>query len=553
MNNIYKLKFDRRTNSLIAVSELATNAETASSSSNNPNPENSPGKVANHSSSEDSSSLHMTTLSSFLLTTSGIGLAGLGLSLGAQAAPNGMTVVSGQANMVTDGLVTTITNSPKAIINWKSFNINTNEVVRFIQENAQSSVLNRVVGKDISKILGSLQSNGKVFLINPNGIIFGKGSTIDVAGLVASTLDISNENFKQGKYLFSKDKDQKIASVINQGLITIKGDGSLALVGGQVVNKGVLEARNGTVYLLAGNSIEVADFKNPNISFKVEATNKAINLGNILGRNVSLVGNKVLHGQAEGLDSFADIVGAEDASAGNAKIIASGEVLLFGGSQSNFTQHTTQKNAEVTGDRNSMVQSNARIDVTNKEGKAGKVTILGDQIILGSKSDIDASGKSGGQVRVGGDPYGKGDYKLAQGTIANEHQVINVSGTEGDAGNSILWGDWASVDGTFLANSDQGYAGLVETSGKTLEIQDNIKVRTHSQVGSSHVGRWLLDPDNIFVIPDSDPRASRKTNIKPRQDGSASFVAGGRSRGGYHYTFSNSSGDTYITQSQLSS
>ena len=100
------------------------------------------------------------------------------------ALPNGQQVANGQASFNTQGNNLTITNSPNAIINWQGFSINNNEAVRFIQQYGSSAVLNRVIGQDPSRILGLLQSNGKVFLINPNGILFGQGARIDVNGLV---------------------------------------------------------------------------------------------------------------------------------------------------------------------------------------------------------------------------------------------------------------------------------------------------------------------------------------------------------------------------------
>src|SRR5271165_3333244 len=108
----------------------------------------------------------------------------------ALANPTNPTVVSGTAGFGSSGNTLTVTNSPGAVINWGAFSIGQNEVTRFIQQTAASAVLNRVTGGDPSLILGTLSSNGRVFLINPNGITFGQGSQIDVGGLVASTLNL---------------------------------------------------------------------------------------------------------------------------------------------------------------------------------------------------------------------------------------------------------------------------------------------------------------------------------------------------------------------------
>ncbi|MGB5396892.1 MAG: filamentous hemagglutinin N-terminal domain-containing protein, partial [Gammaproteobacteria bacterium] len=114
-------------------------------------------------------------------------------SVSAQSAfanPTGATVVNGSATFSQPNSSTlAITNSPGAIINWQQFNIGANEVTRFIQQNASSAVLNRVTGLSPSEIFGALNSNGRVFLVNGNGIVFGPNATINTSGFIASTLN----------------------------------------------------------------------------------------------------------------------------------------------------------------------------------------------------------------------------------------------------------------------------------------------------------------------------------------------------------------------------
>src|SRR4029079_5033606 len=134
----------------------------------------------------------------------------------AYANPTGPVVVNGQAAFSTKGGLLSITNSPGAIINWQQFSIGAGETTRFVQPSAASAVLNRVVGADPSRILVALQSNGRVFLINPNGILFGPGAQVDVAGLVASSLALSNADFIAGRMSFTGDA-QRAAAVVNDG------------------------------------------------------------------------------------------------------------------------------------------------------------------------------------------------------------------------------------------------------------------------------------------------------------------------------------------------
>ena len=135
-----------------------------------------------------------------------------------QALPTAPTVTNGAATFNQSGSTLTVTNSPSAIINWGSFSIGQNEVTRFVQQSAASAVLNRVIGQDPSQILGSLQSNGRVFLINPNGVLFGQGARIDTAGLIASSLALSDADFLSGRLAFTGTGSE--GKVENAGTIT---------------------------------------------------------------------------------------------------------------------------------------------------------------------------------------------------------------------------------------------------------------------------------------------------------------------------------------------
>ncbi|MBI3229183.1 MAG: filamentous hemagglutinin N-terminal domain-containing protein, partial [Burkholderiales bacterium] len=169
-------------------------------------------------------------------------LACFGLAI---ANPNGSQVVSGKADLVQQGTILTITKSANAIINWQNFSIDPNEVTKFVQPNAGSSVLNRVTGNYSSQILGALQSNGKVFLINPNGVLFGKGARVDVNGLVASSLNMTNADFLAGKNQFTQGATA--GKVENRGNITTPSGGQVFLLAPNVENNGLINAPNGDV------------------------------------------------------------------------------------------------------------------------------------------------------------------------------------------------------------------------------------------------------------------------------------------------------------------
>ncbi|NBR30086.1 MAG: filamentous hemagglutinin N-terminal domain-containing protein, partial [Betaproteobacteria bacterium] len=197
------------------------------------------------------------------------------------ANPVGPTVVSGKATISSQGNVLSVINTPGAIINWQQFSIGAAETTRFIQQSAASTVLNRVTGVDPSVILGTLQSNGRVFLINPNGMFFGANARVDVAGLVASTLNITNEDFLAGRMRFAADR-AFAAPVINQGNITAAPGGRVMLIGSAVDNQGVINAPGGEIVLAAGKSVRVAEEGAPRLQVEIAAPeDRPLNLSEV--------------------------------------------------------------------------------------------------------------------------------------------------------------------------------------------------------------------------------------------------------------------------------
>jgi filamentous hemagglutinin family protein len=167
--------------------------------------------------------------------------------------PTGGVVVAGVGNISNTGAVTTITQSTgNLIINWDSFGIGAGESVVFVQPGSSSVALNRVIGSDPSVILGSLSGNGNIFLVNPNGILFGNGASVNVGGLVATTMGISNSDFIAGRYAFTGAGS---GAVVNKGSITAANGGYVSLMGRNVSNQGVISARLGTVVLAAGTDV----------------------------------------------------------------------------------------------------------------------------------------------------------------------------------------------------------------------------------------------------------------------------------------------------------
>ncbi|HOL67074.1 MAG TPA: filamentous hemagglutinin N-terminal domain-containing protein, partial [bacterium] len=151
--------------------------------------------------------------------------------------PNQPQVVAGQASVTQAGSQMNVTQTTqRAVINWQGYSIGANETVQYIQPGATSVSLNRVVGQDPSAILGQLLANGQVFLINPNGIVFGPTSVVNVAGLLATTMNISDSDFMSGNYRFTQDQNTALSYLINKGTITVGDNGYVILVAPLVSN-----------------------------------------------------------------------------------------------------------------------------------------------------------------------------------------------------------------------------------------------------------------------------------------------------------------------------
>jgi filamentous hemagglutinin family protein len=168
----------------------------------------------------------------------------------AQANPSGGVVTAGAGSIAQTANTTTIhQNSQNLSLNWNSFNIATNQIVNFVQPSASAIAVNRIFDTSATQILGQLNANGQVYLINPNGIVFGQGSQVNVGGLVASTLDVNDASLNSNSKTFS---GTGTGSIINKGNLVAANGGYIALLANQVSNQGIISAQLGTVALAGG-------------------------------------------------------------------------------------------------------------------------------------------------------------------------------------------------------------------------------------------------------------------------------------------------------------
>lgn len=429
----------------------------------------------------------------------------VGIVSGVQAAPAGGQVTAGQGSIVQNGANTTITQmSDKLAVNWQSFNIGQQEKVQFIQPTSQSVALNRVVGNSASQIYGQLSANGKVFLINTNGILFSPTARVDTGALVASTLNMTDSDFLAGKYVFAKGSAS--GSVINQGQIQAADGGYVALLGEKAVNEGVIVANQGSVALAAGEKATLDMTGDGLIKLGVDqaALNAQVENKNLIQADGGLV---VMTAKAAG-DLAGTVVNNSGVIRAQSLTECNGKIVLDGGQAGSV---------EVSG----------TLDASGKAAgqTGGQVDILGQAISL-AKATVDASGASaGGQVHIGGDFQGQGDRTQADTVFIDSQTVIDASSADnGDGGQVVVWSNKnTAFYGQISANggANGGNGGMVETSGKRYL---NAQGTATAAAPKGKAGQWLLDPGNITIqssIGDSDTPAVGNGNTYDPYGGNA--------------------------------
>jgi filamentous hemagglutinin family protein len=392
----------------------------------------------------------------------------------AQALPVAPTVVSGSAGFATTANTLTVTNSASAIINWQKFGIAAGETTRFIQPSASSTVLNQVVGNgsgalEMSRIYGTLSSNGRVWLVNPAGIMVGPGGMVDTAGFVASTLKVKPEDFLAGKLNFQSTPGA--GDVTNQGIIRTPSGGSVYLVGPNVSNEGIITTPGGETILAAGATVELIDTGTPGV--KVEITGAANNATN-LGQIVATAGRIGIAG------SIVRNSGTLNASS----VTSEGGRVFLKASQDTY------------------VDGSGRIVATGTKG--GQVEVLGNRVAVMDDASIDVSGSNGGgTIKVGGDYQGKNpDVQNSQITYFGQNASLKSNATDnGDGGKVIVWADdttraYGAIEAKGGANGGDG--GFVETSGHRYLDIAGARVDTRAARGKR--GNWLLDPAEISIV-----------------------------------------------------
>ena len=343
-----------------------------------------------------------------------------------------------------------IQNEEGTIIHWQGFSLGKGEKVKFIQPHRDSCVLNRVKGSEVSEILGKVKSNGAVFLINPHGVVIGCDAKIQTAGFIASTADFSDQDFlSRERWLFSNPGSGEIT---NLGQIECP-EGDIYLIGKTVTNEGSLLGQ--TVGLLADQEVLIC----PKANQKVW-----------------------IYPQEKRVDRLKDALEGDNPY----------ELAI---NQKGMVKAITleEREGEIY-----LVSAAGKVSAKGSvQAEGGKIYALGEQVLLGEGSVLDASGKEGGTILVGGDTEGA---NRAHTVSIDRGASLLADGNEGNGGRVVIWGEKSTHffgEVSCQALGEKGDGGFVEVSSSGNDYLFKGKVSTLSKQGK--IGHLSLDPVDIKI------------------------------------------------------
>jgi filamentous hemagglutinin family protein len=422
-------------------------------------------------------------------------------AVAANALPNGGKVTSGTGRLAQRGDTLTITQQSQNLsLNWQSFNIGSQSTVNFVQPDASAIAVNRIADTNGSRIFGRLNANGQVFLINPNGILFGQGAQVNVGGLVASTLDVNDSSLGSSSLSFSGTGK---GSVTNLGTINVTGGGYAALLGNQVRNQGAIHAQLGSVALAGGSAVTLNFGGDKLVSVRVDQSTL-----NALAQNGQLIeangGNVWMTAGAREslLASAVNNTGTIEAQTVQNQ---HGHIMLLGGMDAGTVDVGGTLDASApsgagggeieTSAANVNVANNARITTAAAMGLAGTWLIdphdftvapsggnitgatLASELAGGSVTIQSSSGTTGGSGNINvNDNVGWSAHTLTLTAADNVkiNATMTASGTAGLVVNTATanGSDAAVAGGTLIMGlGGSGFAGQVNFTGSnTLSI-----------------------------------------------------------------------------------
>ena len=410
----------------------------------------------------------------------------------AQQLPTGFNSVAGSVTMSQGTGVMNI-NQPfqRGIASWQTFSIGAGGVVTITQPGASSVLLNRVTGNELSTIAGQLNANGRVILINPNGVMFSQGATVNVGGLIASTLALttSDKSFMEGATNLTFERaDDNTKSVRNLGSITATNGGPVVLMGAAVSNAGSITADGGTVALASGRKITLDlagdGLTNIVIGADAMATSASVENSGTLqanGGRVTLIGSSATVGEL--------VVNQTGTVRARTMGTRNGEIYLGGG---------PDNRVEVTG---------GTLDATGIAAgeRGGTIRIVAGQVQLQGGSDskqalVDASGQAGGgtiAVRGYDVALSSGSALRANATVEGAGGTVDVGTATGqvlpDGSNALERASRAQVYGELSARgAGSGKGGTITTVADGLRV-GGARVDAGGGAAGGANGSWRIE------------------------------------------------------------
>jgi filamentous hemagglutinin family protein len=434
----------------------------------------------------------------FCLLLSAIAILSSAQSTQAQIATDGSTATQVNGNAIAPTGNGTV-NGNNLYHSFSEFNVPQSGVIFNTGNSAVNgadvrNIINRVTGDNPSAILGTLESrqafpNANLYLMNPNGIVFGQNARLDIGGSFHATtgtglgFDSGTFNVDRNSLSFPNGDPKTIrfaiaqpAGLINQGNLAVDAGKSITFTGGSIINTGTLTAPSGNIALtsVAGNS--QVELRSPDAVLGLQVTNNAVPAN--------------WNGKITELPKLAELLTGKVPEANQVVVKADGSLALVA--------TPTATDMAVT---NGMSVISGKIDVSDPSSKGGLVGIFGEKVGL-VNAQINASGAlGGGTVLIGGNFQGNGIAPNALKTFVNSSSKIDVSALlNGNAGTAIVWSNLNTrFLGTIIAKGGalSGDGGFVEVSGKqNLDYRGN--VNTFAPNGK--IGTLLLDPTDITIV-----------------------------------------------------
>ncbi|QWD03200.1 filamentous hemagglutinin N-terminal domain-containing protein [Polynucleobacter paneuropaeus] len=430
--------------------------------------------------------------------------------------PTGGKVEAGQVSIAQTTTTMNVTQTTqRAVVSWNSFDVAKGNTVNFVQPNASAVTLNRVNGVTPSMINGAINANGQVIFVNPNGVVFGKGSEVNVGGMVSTTMNVSNADFMAGKdqLTFSGGDTGK---VVNKGRITVSdAKGFVALMAPEVRNEGVILANisgANSIALVSGKQVTLTFADRQMISISIDAS--VVNSLITNKRLIQVNGGQVVIAANAANNLMSSVVTNKGTVAADGVNVQGGVVTLTAGAvtQAGTVSANSSVTASVVASNSTSVAStsSANSNSPTNAGVGGKVTITGDLVTLASSSKTTATGTfGGGTILLGVNAVDRNQSTITAKTVtAAAGSVVDVSATQ--AGNGGLISVWSSqltsLAGQLLAKGGQlaGNGGSIQTGSLgSLSLAGTLTVDTSAIAGS--VGNWTIASAGLTFDATSAP------------------------------------------------